>query len=233
MSTSKPVVDDTVSRRDTPVERVVIEDTTIRPSAAASEGTVKVNVGVEGVIRARWKEYIIHTHLLRRHSGFFRATLCGALPGLKDGTITFQAQPETFDHFVDWLYQQDAYSVDNTKTDFEVYVLAERLVAPKLKALCLDNVFEELEYGAPSLDEIAYTFLALPEHDPLLRLVVDAECFNYGCRHDLTDEDKVKIGLIPPMFHVKFMIRRNELVHIKGPRAERPCQKDYSVLGWI
>jgi hypothetical protein len=195
---------------------------------------VVVKVGVDGGFGENVKEYVLHTQLLKRHSGFFRATLSGALPpGLNDGGIPFTAHPETFDHFVDWLYKQDVSSIDSGKQDFEVYVLAERLVAPQLKAAVLDIIYEDLEYGAPSLEQIAYAFLALSDHDPLLRLIVDAEILNSGSRQKFSEEEKAKAALVPYRFYVRYMIRRNEMVNVEGVVLEHPRRGNYSAIAWI
>jgi hypothetical protein len=154
-------------------------------------------------------------------------------PGLNDGAIPFTAHPETFDHFVDWLDKQVVSSIDTVEQGFEVYVLAERLVAPRLKVAVLDVIYEDLEYGAPSLEQIAYAFLALPDHDPLLRFVVDAEILNSGSRQRFTEGEKAKIALLPHRFHVRYMIRRNEMVNVEGVVLEHPRRENYSAIAWI
>ncbi|KAI4652405.1 hypothetical protein J4E93_002607 [Alternaria ventricosa] len=150
------------------------------PSIAVTSPTVIVKVGAEG------KEYILHTELLKHHSGYFRGALAGAFREAEEGVIPItDIDTDAFDAFVDWIYRSTlntSLRLGSPKADkgssvsSRTYILADRLLVPGLKSALMDIYFEFFlrpKIVVPRCRMIVELFGNLPESDPLLRFVVD------------------------------------------------------------
>ncbi|KAA8620119.1 BTB domain containing protein [Pyrenophora tritici-repentis] len=160
-------------------KRRSVRASAVRPSAAASSGTIIVKVGRNG------KEYTLHTELLKQHSGYFRGALSHDWKETVDGIIPLtDVETDLFDMFVDWIYQGTISTpFDKTgplikvKMRHQCYFLADRLLAVGMKDALMDDIFrlyEQTGYGfCPSGSEITDVFAKLTEMDPLVKLYVD------------------------------------------------------------
>ncbi|KAF2794733.1 hypothetical protein K505DRAFT_360813 [Melanomma pulvis-pyrius CBS 109.77] len=183
--------------------------TPIRPSTAATGGTIIVKVGPMA------KEYILYKSLLSHYSGFFRGALSGKFRETSDGFITLvDIKTADFDIFVDWLYLQrlDKRFL-HTVRRYHVYALADRLLAPDLKNSLFDLIFEKVEADYPSYMMIIFAFENLPEDDVLLQLLVDAQCINRGIERKMGDIDKLYFPDLPKEFLLRVMQKLNEIAN--------------------
>ncbi|KAI4681785.1 uncharacterized protein J4E84_007381 [Alternaria hordeiaustralica] len=204
-------------------------------SIAATLPTVIVKVGAEG------KEYILHTELLKHHSGYFRGALSGAFRETDDGIIPItDIDTDAFDAFVDWIYRG---TIDislrlgypeagkNPSVSSRTYILADRLLVPGLKSALMDDYFEFFlrprpEVVIPRCRMIIELFGNLPEPDPLLRFVVDIWVTRKAVFYMPECEEAAALDL-PQDFLVRLMLRMNELGETP-PKLESFKREDYS-----
>ncbi|KAH6875238.1 hypothetical protein BKA58DRAFT_117884 [Alternaria rosae] len=113
---------------------------------AVTSPTVIVKVGAEG------KEYILHTELLKHHSGCFRGALSGVFREADDSIMPItDIDTDAFESFVDWIYRGALNTVlrpGSPKADKDsslsnrTYILADRLLVPGLKSALMDDYFD-------------------------------------------------------------------------------------------
>ena len=190
--------------------------------------TVIVKIGPEG------KEYILHTELLKHHSGYFRGALSGAFKETDDGVIPItDIETDAFDTFVDWMYRgiasfEPSSSGKHLANPSSSYILADRLLVPGFKSALLDSYCDMFSTPRirPACHIIVKLFGNLAEDDPLLRLCVDVWAARKAI-YKLKDFKKDEASSLPQGFFVRLMLRINELGE-DPPLVEAFKREDYS-----
>ncbi|KAI4696594.1 uncharacterized protein J4E88_000771 [Alternaria novae-zelandiae] len=119
-------------------EEITSSNAVLLPSTAVISPTVIVKIGTEG------KEYILHTELLKHHSGYFRGALSGAFKETDDGVIPItDIETDAFDTFVDWIYRGTVNTEPQSPSNVlsRSYILADRLIMPGLKSALMDHYY--------------------------------------------------------------------------------------------
>ncbi|KAI4679903.1 hypothetical protein J4E81_010308 [Alternaria sp. BMP 2799] len=206
-------------------------DAVLLPSIAATSPTVVVKVGTEG------KEYILHTELLKHHSGYFRGALSGAFKETDDGVVPItDVEIDAFDVFVDWIYRGTVttdlfleafrkYRLVATRS----YILADRLLVPGLKSALMDTYFDfyvTKKQFRPGCGMIVQLCCDLPEEDPLIRLCVDMWSTQKTI-YKLWEDEKTEALDLSQGFLVRLMLRMNE-VGKKPPSVQTFKREDYN-----
>lgn len=138
---------------------------------------------------------------------------------------------QVFDVFVVWLRAKRLLSMANADSCWvlmEAYILADFLSVNHFKALLIDRIFTIFCYTHGYLDTtgICRLFGALPEGDPLLRLVVDAFCINNGIRR-MDAVELARIEELPKEYLTQVIRRLHALIQL--PEEERKlCRADYT-----
>ena len=200
-------------------------------SAFAQSETIIVRVGSEE------KNYILHKELLAHHSGFFRGALSGNFKETDDGVIPLtDVEPEMFAFVIDWMYTgvlDDSAHVhathdgDDVSFRYHAYVLADRLLIPGLKKAIFEVSFPILFVRSPTLKLLTFAFKNLGDEDPLVRLVLDAYCLNYGLGH-IGDATKAHIENLPHEFLIQMMLKFHDTAHMEG-KEKRIRREDYTI----
>ncbi|KAF2441470.1 hypothetical protein P171DRAFT_446355 [Karstenula rhodostoma CBS 690.94] len=169
--------------------------------------TVTVKIGPE------LKDYQVHKPLIMHHSEFFRAAF--ASENFKEGVsgeVTLEdVNPAVFEAFIDWLYTQklldfrewDKYGgehslIYNGMHVTQLYVLANRIIAPELTKTTLELAVDYFNSDYVSVETIIFAYANLPEEDIYLQLLVDEfyTFFRKISKEDVNDEDE----LLPTKF---------------------------------
>lgn len=183
-------------------------------SAAAQTGIIVVRAGLDE------KKYVLHTSLLIYYSGFFHGALSGKFKETAEGCVALpHVASEPFDVFVDWIYSEKLPRKDMWKpndaayisTMYHAYALADMLLVLDMKEAILDVIFEGLETRYPRYDRVIYAFENLVDEDPLLQLLVDAQCINNGVERRQKEGNNELLERLPHKFLVRVMRKLNEL----------------------
>ena len=172
--------------------------------------TVIVKIGPEG------KEYILHTELLKHHSGYFRGALSGAFKETDDGVIPItDVDTDAFDTFVDWIYRGTVNTEPQSPSNIlsRSYILADRLIMPGLKSALMDHCYHRYTgpvRNRPTCGMIVRLCNNLPKEDPLLRLCLDIWSARKAV-YNLDQGEKAELSNLPHEFLVRLMLRMHEL----------------------
>ncbi|KAF2117819.1 hypothetical protein BDV96DRAFT_679673, partial [Lophiotrema nucula] len=208
-----------------------------RPSTAALQGFITVNVGPNGI------EYQLYRALLSHHSGYFRGVLSpqSSFKETTDGVITLSnADTTAFEFTVDWMYTQklpsgslewfEAAGGELMKLiHYRIYILADYLIIPQLKEAIFNYIFEIRMWCRPRPSNILLAHENLPEGDPLLKFQVDAEALilKKGF-HPKDEEGRASMAQLPPKFLVAVMVKMQKLMTIKDASWSSLRREDYS-----
>ncbi|KAI8934194.1 hypothetical protein NX059_008943 [Plenodomus lindquistii] len=206
------------------------------PSVFACSETVVVQVGSEK------KRYMLHTDLLKFHSGYFRGALSGAFKESVDGSISLtDVDTDAFDIFVNYIYNGILSASVHTAVEvgqkldgpvalrWKVYVLADRLIIPELKRDILNlafNYFSE-KSTSPAVRLIIYFFENLPHDDTLLQLATDAHCINNGVA-SWNGHTPAHIEFVPKEFLIQVMQKMEKLLSL-GSDQRWLKREDYGI----
>jgi hypothetical protein len=145
--------------------------------------------------------------------------------------------------FLDWLYMsklpytnaqwremRDENHEDDGREDtmINAIALAHRLLAPKFrKAVEYGMIKEFVDYAnTPWANTVVSAFEKLPSSSPILRLFVDAYCFNYDEEwHTEWKEDWLDLPDLPHDFLLRVVFRHSEMK--KKPSSGPPVACDY------
>ncbi|KAF1964930.1 hypothetical protein BU23DRAFT_546683 [Bimuria novae-zelandiae CBS 107.79] len=146
-----------------------------------SSPTAVIKIGEEG------KEYIIHKALLAHYSEYFRAALEPSTfqKGITNTITLSDVDSGLFEPFIEWIYTQKVpdtklcdYHPPKREKLARLYVLADRLLVPKLKEVIFNISLDHYQGRrcTPSYKTVSLAFNSLPDQDPYLQLLVDAQC---------------------------------------------------------
>ncbi|KAF2872416.1 hypothetical protein BDV95DRAFT_606032 [Massariosphaeria phaeospora] len=196
------------------------------PSVAARSGAVVVQVGQER------RAYVLHKATIIHHSGWFADHL---RENPDERIITPPKMGSAgFNLFVDWIYgHKNLNAIDNdighgqAPLIYRAYVLADKLVVPKMKRAAFDIIFPKLQYVYPPYRVVIYAFKNLPENDPLLTLLVDSQTVNGGTTRVLDGDDKKFVRELPQQFLTEIMLRLSALGQVKKEEAVELQRANY------
>ncbi|CBX92023.1 hypothetical protein LEMA_P047290.1 [Plenodomus lingam JN3] len=154
---------------------------------------ITIKVGAEA------KEYRIHKSLAMHYSGYLRNILESkdSEEGKTGVIVLDDIDPHVFNPFCDWIYAQrfeelmsgyleweDRYGYKDRDADCDyrlvsLYILADRLLVPDLKASLFPDIMNVVRKCGPEMATIALAFDKLHDKDPLLRMFVDAHCLSF------------------------------------------------------
>ena len=135
-------------------------------------------------------------------SGYFRAAFTGSFKEAEEKRLHLEdVTKETFDDFVDWLYQRDlGRELSDTDEDGDedflnmheitkVHIFADRYDIPDLQRDTIDTMFAYFRgrEDIPTAETIKMAFESLPDTSLLRKLLVHRYCES---KWDLTPEDE-------------------------------------------
>ncbi|OCK86815.1 uncharacterized protein K441DRAFT_649705, partial [Cenococcum geophilum 1.58] len=147
-----------------------------RPSSA-THTIVTIEVGQEK------KAHYIHEDLLAHCSGYFRAVFTGSFKEAEEKQLHLEdVTGETFDVFVDWLYQRNLpgqkeshYAEDKDGEEhgsfldqheiIKIHIFADRYDIPDLQRDTIDTMFAYFKHTGkiPTAETIKMAFESLPD----------------------------------------------------------------------
>ncbi|KAF2002694.1 hypothetical protein P154DRAFT_488166 [Amniculicola lignicola CBS 123094] len=190
-----------------------------------ADPTILVKVGPDA------HEYHIHPRLLKYSSGYFSGALSSPVFKEAEGGVVplSDIDPNHFNGFVSWLYNGNTEEVGSPLDLIHWYVVADRLLVPRMKNEVFDQLYEVHQKDPPLYEGVTFAFDNLPETDPLLKLLVDSHCINWtGPEIDKKYETASSIADLPASFLYRVMV---ETFRIKqeSPPKEFPPQSKYTV----
>jgi hypothetical protein len=142
----------------------------------------------------------------------------------------------TFDGFVDILYSH-AFAPEEQWTDryggpyyygsrmIQWYVFADKFLIPAMKSATMDLAFQKFSQGKRVwYKDVIWAFEHLPSSDPLLQLLIDGHCDNWGGSKSDSKEPEGSVGKLPQAFWYEVMLRMQEIKKGKT-KAIRPRQE--------
>jgi hypothetical protein len=169
-------------------------------SLLLTRGRAKDAISATILVGPDQTKFVVHEHLLTRHSQYFEAALMGNFKEAKDKEISLiDTSPKTFEFFVHWLYDQrlpDASKGDDAglmqawgsreddmimvKSLIHTYIFADQHIINGLQHDALNSLMQHMENettGIPNWSEISPAFKWLRPASPLCRSLVDI-CVN-------------------------------------------------------
>ncbi|KAF2847953.1 hypothetical protein T440DRAFT_369496, partial [Plenodomus tracheiphilus IPT5] len=184
-----------------------------------------------GPLRTR---YHVHAALLSKHSEFFKRALNGPWKEAQNRVVKFEdVECDTFDLFIEWLYTQqlphnraNENSIQSVNFDsaqqlssIEASIFGDRVLAREFQKAVLWSLANYIvtDGASPNYDVIIRAFRNLPAGDPIIGLLIDAQCSNYRPALDTESNGELQLqSKLPNAFLVGVMKRYCEVLASPG-----------------
>ena len=219
-------------------------------AASQNRSTIRVKAG------GNEKGIVVHKAFISEFSGYFEGALSGSFSETENGVVIIDDVDEkAFNVFADFIYTQQIpeglkdwavyaeidLGTGNAELEeknldialllwYRTYILADRLIVPTLKEALLEDFFKEFQDGTsyphgPGVPELCENLL---DTDPLIKLLVDAQCLR-------PDPDNTRwmesFQHLPQNFLARVTLRLYDLWETDKKKSRKPRALDRSNYG--